>query len=203
VPVQQTAIAAQKRAIAGFPLAVSAAFNATEILLGHRPALLRFLAARRVSREDAEDLLQDLFIRFEGRSFGPIVYSRAYLYRAVDNLLLDRRRSARRRAEREVAWVGTQNEGSMEIDDRPSAERSLLARERLSVASQTLAALPDRTATIFRKFRLEGIGQKQIAAELGISLSAVEKHLQKAYCVLTKADRGYRAESDPPGTHRI
>ncbi|WP_138921377.1 sigma factor-like helix-turn-helix DNA-binding protein, partial [Novosphingobium pentaromativorans] len=41
--------------------------------------------------------------------------------------------------------------------------------------------LPDRTAWIFRQYRIEGQSQRDIAHELGISLSAVEKHLQRAY----------------------
>jgi RNA polymerase sigma-70 factor (ECF subfamily) len=44
-----------------------------------------------------------------------------------------------------------------------------------------LRALPERTAFIFRQYRVEGASQKAIADELGISLSAVEKHLQRAY----------------------
>jgi RNA polymerase sigma-70 factor (ECF subfamily) len=34
---------------------------------------------------------------------------------------------------------------------------------------------------IFRRFRIEGEQQRAIAAELGISISAVEKHLARAY----------------------
>ena len=34
---------------------------------------------------------------------------------------------------------------------------------------------------VFRRFRIEGVGQKVIADELGVSLTTVEKDLQKAY----------------------
>ena len=82
--------------------------------------------------------------------------------------------------------------GASEIDDQPSAEERLIARERLAVVQRALARLPERTVVILRRFRLDEIGQRQIAAELGISVSAVEKHLQRAYRALLEA----RAELD-------
>jgi RNA polymerase sigma-70 factor (ECF subfamily) len=151
------------------------------VLLDNRPMLIRFLAARRVDRDDAEDLLQDLFLKLESRPVGPVLQSRAYLYRVLNNQLTDHRRSAARRARREADWVSAQSGASPDLDDRPSPDRALIARERLQAVSSALAALPERTLTIFRKYRLDGVGQRQIAAELGISGSAVEKHLRKAY----------------------
>lgn len=150
-------------------------------MLAHRPALLKFLAARRVTPDEAEDLLQDLFVKLESAAIGPVAEPRAYLYRMADNLLLDRRRAEGRRVGREEAWVAVQGGAAPGVDDRPSPERLLIARERLAMVSRALAALPERTATIFRRFRIDGVNQKQIAAEQGISVSAVEKHLQRAY----------------------
>jgi RNA polymerase sigma-70 factor (ECF subfamily) len=52
----------------------------------------------------------------------------------------------------------------------------------------------ERTDHIFRRHRVEGASQKEIAKELGISLSAVEKHLQKAYRALIDLRRRLDAE---------
>ena len=41
--------------------------------------------------------------------------------------------------------------------------------------------MPDRTAQILKMYRLDGLSQKAIANSLELSLSAVEKHLQRAY----------------------
>jgi DNA-directed RNA polymerase specialized sigma24 family protein len=54
--------------------------------------------------------------------------------------------------------------------------------------------LGDRTDLVFRRYRVEGRSQKEIAAELGISLSAVEKHLQKAYRALVDLRRRIDAD---------
>jgi RNA polymerase sigma factor (sigma-70 family) len=169
-------------------------------LLENRAALLRFLLARRVAAEEAEDILQDLFVKLGSHPAGPVAEPRAYLYRMAENLLLDRRRAAGRRTGREEAWATAQLGATREADDRPSAEQVLIARERLSLVSDALAALPERTRLVFRRFRIDGVPQREIAAELGISLSAIEKHLQKAYQVVVETQA--RLDADVPHPQR-
>jgi len=105
----------------------------------------------------------------------------------AENLLYDRRRTAGWRTSREEAWTASQLGATREADGRPSAERELIAREELRLISQALAALPDRTLRIFRLYRLDGQRQREIAVELGISVSSVEKHLRRAYQVVVEA----------------
>jgi RNA polymerase sigma-70 factor (ECF subfamily) len=163
--------------------------------LAMRAELLRFLAARRVPADEAEDLLQDLYLRIAGRPAGPVGQPRAYLYKMADNLLLDRRRAGARRAVRERSWSETESGGDSEADQTPSAERQLIARERLDRVAGAIALLPERTILILRRFRLEGLPQHRIAAEIGISLSAVEKHLQRAYRAIVDVDESGDAEA--------
>lgn len=73
----------------------------------------------------------------------------------------------------------------------------MIAKEQLKVIRESLLRLPERTLLVFRRFRLEGVGQKQIAAELGISLSAVEKHLQRAYRALLDSRNKFGADIAP------
>lgn len=73
-------------------------------------------------------------------------------------------------------------------------ERGLIARERLREVQSTLAALGPRVELVFRKCRLDGLGQAAIARELGVSLSSVEKDLQKAYRALGQLRAKFDAE---------
>ena len=164
-------------------------------LLEHRAALLRYFIARRVPAEEAEDVLQDLVVKLESHASGPVAEPRAYLYRMAENLLLDRIRSDGRRRGREQAWVAARAGATLDADDRPSPEQALIARERLALVSKALAALPERTLHVFRRYRIDGVPQREIAAELGVSLSAVEKHLQKAYQVVVEARARLDAET--------
>ena len=160
---------------------VASGLNA--VLLANREALLRFLRARGAG-EDAEDVLQDLWLKVERlEAPGPIADPRAYLFRMADNLMHDRVRASMRRVNREQAWSETRHDTDGR-DDTPSAEHLLAARQRLLQVERALATLGERTQSIFRRFRLDGISQSRIAQEEGISLSAVEKHLQRAYRVV-------------------
>jgi RNA polymerase sigma factor (sigma-70 family) len=151
--------------------------------LDNRAALLRFLRARGAG-DAAEDLLQELWLKAVIQPSGPISQPLAYLYRMANNLMLDRLRSELRSRRREQEWT----EAATPPDRAMSAsgERVLLAQEELRAVEATLSALGERTDAIFRRFRLDGATQHQIAQEMGISLSAVEKHLQKAYRALVE-----------------
>ena len=150
------------------------------VFMASRVALERFLRARSGDATEAEDLLQELWLKLSGAT-GPVAEPLAYLYRIADNLVIDRRRSAQRRERRDDVWNDLAGGGTAGVSDTPSIERTLIARERLRIVEQALSALGPKTTHIFRRFRIEGIGQRDIAAQEGISLSAVEKHLQKAY----------------------
>ncbi|WP_225421285.1 RNA polymerase sigma factor [Sphingomonas parva] len=153
-----------------------------QVYLVHREALLRFLRARGAG-DDAEDLLQEMWIKASAGVSGPIRDPVPYLYRTASNLMLDRRRAGLRQAKRDTEWAGVEP-GVERPDDRPNAEQQAVARSELAQAEAVLTGLGERTDAIFRRFRLRGQNQREIAADLGISLSAVEKHLQKAYRAL-------------------
>ncbi len=152
------------------------------VFMENRAALLRFLRARGVP-EGAEDLLQEMWIKAAAGANGPIADPLAYLYRTANNLMLDRRRAALRAQRRDHDWHAI-SDGELGVSEAPAGERVLIARAQLAAAEAALKALGPRTDHVFRRFRIEGVSQREIADEFGISLSAVEKHLQKAYRAL-------------------
>ncbi len=167
-----------------------------ETFMIHRPALLRYLRARGAG-DEADDLLQELWIKLDAGNDGTTIHDQlAYLYRMAHNLMLDRRRSAMRRQGREQVYHGDVHGSDGMADDAPGAERTLIARDRLRHIDLALSALGTRADFIFRRHRIEGIPQRQIAEELGVTLSAVEKHLQRAYRAVAAAQRSY-AEDGP------
>ncbi|HEY6815240.1 MAG TPA: sigma-70 family RNA polymerase sigma factor [Croceibacterium sp.] len=166
--------------------------------LAYRAELIRFLGARGVSADEAEDILQDLYVKVCTLRIAPVAEPRAYLYRMTANLLFDRRRAAARRSAREGLWADAGPGLKEQIDEQPTAEQELGAREDLAIVSQALASLPERTVEILRRYRLDGETQKAIASQLGISLSAVEKHLQKAYRAVIEAQARLDADQARP-----
>jgi RNA polymerase sigma-70 factor (ECF subfamily) len=158
------------------------------VILNERSRLLRFLAARGMS-DDAEDALHDLWQRVAAAPAQPIADPLSYLFRAAENLVRDRRRSTVSRDRRHQDWHAT-----LPGEEQPTGERGLIARERLREVQSTLAALGPRVELVFRKCRLDGLGQAAIARELGVSLSSVEKDLQKAYRALGQLRAKFDAE---------
>lgn len=153
------------------------------VLLTHRAALLRFLAAHGAG-EAAEDLLQELWLRVTAVDTGPISQPLAYLYRAANNLMVDRFRARQQAAKREQAWSDASVGSEQEQAAVPGADRTLVARETLDRAQQVLDGLGPRAAAIFRRHRLENVPQRDIAREMGVSLSTVESDLRRAYAAM-------------------
>ena len=153
------------------------------VFLENRAALLRFLRARGAG-DRADDVLQDMWVRLSAKDIGPVADPLPYLYRAANNLMLDQYRSSTRRGKREQDWVDGSAAPIAEQSNEVPADEQMIAAQRLSQAEDVLRDLGPRVETVFRRFRLEGVGQKQIAIDLGVSLTTVEKDLQKAYRAL-------------------
>ena len=153
------------------------------VYLEQRDALSRFLRARLGSDTDIEDLLQDLYLKIASLDPGyAVAEPRAFLYRLASNLLLDRARSGRRARVRDTAWrqVAHHSEGADDVNDSPSAETIVVDRQRLRGLLQALDTLPERTQSIFRMHKFDGLSYAEVAATLGITRSSVEKHMMTA-----------------------
>lgn len=160
------------------------------VFLANRERLVRFLHAHGAG-DAAEDLLQELWLKIAGTRSGPIEQPLPYLYRAANNLILDRYRSIQQAARREQDWSEATGSTIPNRSDAPSSERALIAREELRRAREVLAALGSRTETIFRRHRIDGISQRDIAAEMGVSLSTVENDLRKGYRAMIELRRKF------------
>lgn len=123
-------------------------------------------------------------MKLEAKDLGPIADPLPYLYRTANNLMLDRYRSSTRRAKREQDWAeGVGGVMADPAEDVAVDERLILA-QIVENAQEVLHGLGPRVEQVFRRFRIEGVGQRLIAEELGVSLTTVEKDLQKAYRAL-------------------
>ncbi|WP_232475935.1 RNA polymerase sigma factor [Flavisphingomonas formosensis] len=159
----------------------------------HRADLLRFLAARTGDASEAEDILQELWIKLRQLPAGPVANGRAYLYRMAQNLVVDRLRERQRRMRRERVWsddrTGHPAEGMEPADGSQNAEDLLLEREEAALLASAVTTLPDGARRAFELHKLEGLSHAEVAARLGISKSGVEKHMAVAMKYLRRALR--------------
>jgi RNA polymerase sigma factor (sigma-70 family) len=143
--------------------------------------LRRLLRSRGRSIDDADDLIQEAFLRLQMYCKDKVVeQDEAFLVRTTLNLSVDQRRR-----ERSSAVVPGAFDTMELIDPSPSPDAVLAARERLHHLKAGLAALSPRRREVFLLNRVEGYSLVQIAERMNLSLSMVEKHMAKAVLFLT------------------
>jgi RNA polymerase sigma-70 factor (ECF subfamily) len=149
----------------------------------HCAELRRFFAARS-GVDDAEDLLQDLWLRIASSSPGPLANGRAYLFRMANNLALDSIRTRQRAMARDRNWLAAEGGGDMAPEARPDtalpADDQIALRQETQLLERAIAALPPGAQRALRLYRLEGLSHAEVAQMMGISRSGVEKHLAVA-----------------------
>lgn len=156
----------------------------------YRPELLRFLVARTGDPGEAEEVLQELWLRVQAGGAGPVANGRAYLYRAAQNLVLDRIRERRRRSKRDHDWSEAAYgafAGADTPDLRTAADDAMEERERSAQLAAAIAQLPPAAGRAFRLHKLDGLSHAEVARQLGISRSGVEKHMATALAALRRA----------------
>jgi RNA polymerase sigma factor (sigma-70 family) len=147
-----------------------------EILRKVRSALRQ----RGLAEQDAEDLVQEAFLKVERYEQRHAVRSQeALLVTTAMNLAID---DARRQGRAPFAVA---NVFSI-ADATPDPEQSLRARQRLHRAAAGIERLPERTRRILLRRRLDGASYAIIAQEEGMSVPAVEKQVARATLEMMK-----------------
>ena len=149
--------------------------------------LLARIRRRTRDDQDAEDLLHSAWLRlFAYRAEHEVREPAAFLIQTAANLAVDRRRQGKRLAREPLEAF----EGGVE-DASPLQDEVFAARERLRRVQAGLERLPPRTRQVFVMHKVEGMKLREIAAALGITQSAVEKHVAKAVLFLTEWTEGW------------
>jgi RNA polymerase sigma factor (sigma-70 family) len=161
------------------------AWLAKEILV-HERALRGYLSRFFKSVADVEDVVQETYARLLGLkplAWGAVRNWHAFLFTTARNVALDRIRRSR-----VVSLDALAEMGSVDVlDQAPSVDEALNARQELALLLETIASLPDRCRETLTLRKLYGLSQREIARRLAISESTVEKHV--AYGVRLCAER--------------
>lgn len=142
-----------------------------------RDPLIGYFRRRVPDQDDVQDLVQEVFLRLSARGAGQGIDNlRGYVFQVAASVLVDRAR--RRVVRRQDAHVELDLERAAAANLGP--DRIVAGRQALKAATAVLDRMPERTRTIFVLRRLEGMAYRDIAARLGVSISAVEKHMLRA-----------------------
>jgi RNA polymerase sigma-70 factor (ECF subfamily) len=143
------------------------------------PRLTRFFT-RRIGVDDARDLVHECFaglIRAIGRPV-PVEHPEAYLSRTATNLAARHVRTAARRS----ASLHVPADDALLVGNDLHAQ--LEARDVLDRLEAAMLRLRPLTRDIFMARRIDGYSYREIAAQTGLSVKRVEKHMARAIAEL-------------------
>lgn len=143
------------------------------------------------SEADAENIVQDVFLDlFEKKVlFNDQINLVAYLFTSMKNKCMDH---LRHKVLEQEAVCKMQEEFDLSLrlrfDSLEAFDTNLFKENDMeTLISRALSTLPERCRIIFVKNKLEGKKQKEIAAELQISVNTVESQMAIAYIKLREA----------------
>jgi RNA polymerase sigma-70 factor (ECF subfamily) len=151
--------------------------------------LLEFLCRRLPDPSDAEDLLQEIFLRVHIRIHTLRDHSRLapWLYRIARNVLIDRKRKERRER-KGGASPGLPLPEELPADESARARAgSEPERQIASGLRGMVELLPEGYRQALTLYELEGVKQREIARRLGLSLSGAKSRVQRGRQMLKEA----------------
>ena len=139
----------------------------------HRREILRFLEHRAGSAAEADDLLQEVFVKvlLQGRAFCELDNPRAWLFRVARNLIIDQRR------------LTTTREPLQPLPDDLSAppDAEIEPVDLLShCLPRVLSELSPEDREAITLCDMQAMTQKDYAARLGLTLPGAKSRLQRA-----------------------
>jgi len=167
-----------------------------QLIVEHRPKLKTFIHKRVSNKEDADDILQDVFyqlVKTVENSMNPIEQVSAWLYKVARNLIINR--GIKKREESLPVYRSDESDEEIltdiseilfgnETSFSPETEylRSLIWIE----LENALSELPPEQREVFELMELDGIPVKEISEATGVLVNTLlsrkhyaVKHLRK------------------------
>ena len=154
-----------------------------KLIAEYQPRLKSFIRNRVASREDTEDILQDVFyqlIKTVNTTLNPIEHVSAWLYRVARNMIINHGTK-----KREVEMPVYQDEDGYDDilkdfsevlfnnETSPSPETEYLRSLVWTELESALAELPPEQREIYELTEFDGIPVKEIAKTTGISVNTL------------------------------
>lgn len=182
-------------AVMSLPIGRTELSDFDALVRDHRPRILRFLIGMVGDRDTAEDLAQECFLRAHQASSGfrgDAAFS-TWLTRIAINLATDYQRSRRLQFWRALVRPKEQD-ATFELlesfaDNRPSAERSLIARQQVQRAWHAAQKLSPQQRAVFLLRFVDEMEIGGIAELTGLAEGTVKVHLSRAVRAIRTALR--------------
>ncbi|MCX6954594.1 MAG: RNA polymerase sigma factor [Verrucomicrobia bacterium] len=140
----------------------------------HESGLRAWLRSQFPSLRDADDLVQDSFIRLlRAREQGPVVNPRAFLFTTARNAALDRYRH-----DRVVVMEPLVSPGVSSVEEeRCDVAEAVSRTQEIEILHQAIQSLPGRCREIMTLQKIHGLSNREIAHRLGLSINTVNAQM--------------------------
>ncbi|MBD8390013.1 RNA polymerase sigma factor [Dysgonomonas sp. BGC7] len=155
----------------------------------YRAQLRNYINKRVLSKEDSEDILQNVFYQLSKVDLidKPIEHMSAWLYSVANNQIIDR---SRKRKEVEMPTVYSADEDELFLieianvlaDDDSSPEEEYLRSLVWQELETALSELPPEQRDVFELTEIDGFSFKEISGATGIAINTLIS--RKRYAVL-------------------
>ncbi|MDR3329392.1 MAG: sigma-70 family RNA polymerase sigma factor [Prevotellaceae bacterium] len=164
-----------------------------KLVAAYQPQLKSFIRQRVKSKEDAEDILQDVFYQLAkatGSALNPIEQVSAWLYRVARNAIINKGLK-KREAALPTYYDDDRDEDVLkdfseilfsDETSAPSPETEYLRSLVWTTLEAALAELPPEQRKVFELSELDGIPVKEISKATGVAVSTLLS--RKHYAVL-------------------
>jgi RNA polymerase sigma factor (sigma-70 family) len=139
-------------------------------------SLKRFLSNFTRKPEDVDELAQETFLRaFVVEKSQEIKSPKAYLFRVARNITL---RELTKKSQQLTDYLEESVDESI-LGREASLEEEVIAQQKLKQYCEAIAELPEQCRRVFMLRKVHALSHKEIAAQLDIATSTVEKHIAK------------------------
>lgn len=139
--------------------------------------LKRFISRHLLASNDIDDIAHEAFLRaYEAEKQRKIDQPSAFLFRIARNLIFSQ---AKKKSHKITDYIEDfEHEDVLMIDE--SLEENIMAQQKLGIICEAVASLPPQCRRVFLLKKVYGLSHKEIAENMGIAVSTIEKHLSKA-----------------------
>lgn len=166
-----------------------------DVYVNYFPKLVRFSQAYVISHEEAENIVHDVFVDLwkHWDTVSKLENPFSYLFVSVKNKSLDfLRRNTLRREVRDGYSDEYLDMLSVNYEALDSFDKNYNSLDEVyATLEKVIESLPEKCREIFIKSKIEGLKQKEIAKELGITINTVETQMGIAYKKLREELKEY------------
>lgn len=165
-------------------------------ILPHEPLLRAWLSKRKVLQLEVDDIIQETYAVLAGLDdVGQVQHPKAYMFQVARSIILQHVRRQRIVSIEAMAEI---DRLSILSEQRSPEEEAVRAQELRRIA-ELIAALPEKCREAFILRKVHDLPQREVARQMGVGESTIEKHIGKALRILMKAFKTEQAEAGGSG----